>query len=133
MSCFYKDGIKFECNRCGKCCTCEGYVFMFKKDIDALIDNEGFTKEELSLKYLSSFNNYTVLRSNFDNSCIFWDKKIKGCMIYKNRPTQCRTYPFWNTVLRSEEHFNEEKNFCKGIGKGKLFTKEEIDKLRDTY
>ncbi|PIE79388.1 MAG: hypothetical protein CSA15_03200 [Candidatus Delongbacteria bacterium] len=132
---FYEDGVNFECTRCGNCCVCEGYVFMFEKDIRRLIDNEGYSLEDLKKNYLSTYGEYIVLRSLNDNSCIFWDKEIKGCKVYRNRPTQCGTYPFWNTVFKTERDFEVEKNFCPGIDdeNGKHFTADEIDKLRNTY
>ncbi len=130
---FYDDGIRFECQRCGRCCTCEGYVFMFEKDLRRLIENEGYTREELQRSYLSTFRGYTVLRDKANNECIFWDNEIKGCKVYKNRPTQCQTYPFWNNVFKSKEAFLREKEDCPGIGKGRFFSKEEIDNLKDKY
>ncbi|MBN1971292.1 MAG: YkgJ family cysteine cluster protein [Candidatus Delongbacteria bacterium] len=135
MSRFYENGVKFKCKRCGSCCNCEGYVFMFEKDIRNLIDNEGFTLEELQKRYLSTYGEYVVLRSRRDHSCIFWDNEIKGCKVYMNRPTQCKTYPFWNTVFKSEDRFKEEIEFCPGINTadGDFFTADEIDELRNRY
>ncbi len=62
-------------------------------------------------------------KDNYD--CIFLGKE--GCKIYKARPKQCRTYPFWAHVLESQESWNEEAKACPGIGKGKLYTKKEIE------
>jgi hypothetical protein len=33
------------------------------------------------------------------------------------------------SILESEERWEEEKKSCPGIGKGRLYTKEEIDGL----
>lgn len=128
---FYEDGIKFECTRCGNCCTCEGYVFIFRKDLDEL--EKVYDRETLEKNYLSTYGEYVVLRDKADKSCIFWDNEIKGCKVYMNRPTQCRTYPFWNTVLKTEKRFTEELSFCPGIGHGRHYTKEEIDNLRKKF
>ena len=133
MNKFYKDGVRFECTRCGKCCTCDGYVFINGDDLNNLIEGEKFSKEELLKHYLSSYQGYTVLRDKKNGECIFWDNEIMGCKVYKYRPIQCRTYPFWNVVLKTEERFKKESEFCPGIGKGKLYTEEEIEILRELY
>lgn len=62
-------------------------------------------------------------KDNYD--CIFLCKE--GCKVYQARPRQCRTYPFWAHVLESEESWKEEAKSCPGIGKGKLYTKKEIE------
>jgi uncharacterized protein len=62
-------------------------------------------------------------KDNFD--CIFLCEK--GCKVYKARPRQCMTYPFWAHVLESEETWKEEAKSCPGIGKGTLHSKKEID------
>lgn len=130
---FYDDGVRFECTRCGHCCTCEGYVFITAADLGRLIENEGFELEELQKHYFSSYQGYTVLRDNSRGDCIFWDSEIKGCKIYKNRPTQCQTYPFWKINFKTKGDLNREYQECPGLGRGKLYTKEEIDKLLGTF
>ena len=59
---------------------------------------------------------------NFD--CIFWSN---GCLIYPARPIQCITYPFWPSIIDSEERWNSEAEYCKGINKkGNLSLKQKI-------
>ncbi len=130
---FYKDGINFECQRCGNCCTCEGFVFLFKEDLDRLVNDAKIPLKDLKLRYLSTFREYTVLKDKANGECIFWDAEINGCKIYKHRPTQCTTYPFWNGLLKIKETFDKEKETCHGIGKGWRYTEEEIDELRKKY
>ena len=130
---FYDEGIKFSCQRCGHCCTSEGYVFITQEDLDNLMNNEGFSLEDLKNHYFSTFRGYTVLRDNASGACIFWDNEIKGCKIYKNRPVQCRTYPFWKINFKQQSDFEREEKECPGIGQGKLYSKEEIDKLLETF
>jgi len=127
---FYEEGVQFECQRCGGCCNCEGYVFIFQNDYNRLIASGRFTEESLRMDYLSTFQGYTVLRSRPDHTCILWDKEINGCMAYDCRPIQCQTYPFWNTVFKDEDRFKAEQQDCPGIGKGKHFSADEIDELR---
>jgi Fe-S-cluster containining protein len=61
-------------------------------------------------------------KSNFD--CIFWKG---GCTVYKARPLQCRTFPFWDSVVCSEEAWNNTGKSCPGINTGTLHEKEKIE------
>lgn len=41
--------------------------------------------------------------------CIFLDEKDgKSCTIYKSRPVQCRTYPYWPRLLMNESNWSGE-------------------------
>ena len=128
---FYKEGILFECKRCGNCCIGNGYVFIFPKDLERLIKDSGYTLEELQRTYLSTVDGYTVLRDGGSRACIFWDTVAKGCKIYEARPTQCRTYPFWKTLLYKKTKWQEGTKTCPGVSGGRLYTEAEIDELKN--
>jgi Fe-S-cluster containining protein len=72
----------------------------------------GDNTEKLSLKELSNYD------------CIFW--KNGGCTVYPSRPLQCKTFPFWESVLSSEAAWNGTSETCPGMGKGALYSKDEI-------
>ena len=59
--------------------------------------------------------------------CIFWN--ADGCGIYESRPIQCVTYPFWDSILASSENWEEEAGVCPGMGRGKLWTGDDIRKM----
>ena len=40
------------------------------------------------------------------------------CTVYEARPTQCRTFPFWNSNLKSRSAWERMRCFCPGIDKG---------------
>jgi Fe-S-cluster containining protein len=61
-------------------------------------------------------------------SCQFL--RDKKCSIYEARPTQCRTWPFWPEVLNAKCWDKEVASFCPGVGKGRLWTPEEIEQQR---
>lgn len=67
-------------------------------------------------------------KENFD--CIFWSQEKDGCSIYEGRPLQCQSYPFWPQLL-NEKAWQAEKQHCPGIGSGKVYRKEEIDKIQE--
>ncbi len=58
-----------------------------------------------------------------ENDCIFWNN---GCTVYKGRPLQCRTYPFWPAVLGSLEDWNREADECPGMNQGEWHSAKEI-------
>jgi Fe-S-cluster containining protein len=46
--------------------------------------------------------------------------------VYPVRPRQCRTWPFWESNLRSPETWAETCRVCPGSGTGRLYQIEEI-------
>jgi len=56
--------------------------------------------------------------------CVFLENG--KCSVYQARPIQCRTYPFWEEILKSEKAWNEEAAYCPGIGKGTIVPPEKI-------
>ena len=64
-------------------------------------------------------------KDNYD--CIFLGEN--GCSIYEGRPLQCRTYPFWPSIVESRENWESEKRSCPGIGKGPIINKDTIEEL----
>ena len=54
------------------------------------------------------------------------DKETRRCTVYDTRPRQCRTWPFWNSNLRSREAWDEAAEACPGCNKGDLVPLEQI-------
>ena len=61
---------------------------------------------------------------NKNGNCIYL--KDKKCSVYKARPTQCRTWPFWKENMNAKKWNNHIKNFCPGVGKGKKYSYDKI-------
>ena len=38
----------------------------------------------------------------------------------RQKPTQCRTFPFWPELVENRKEWNSASRFCPGIGKGPL-------------
>ena len=127
---FYKDGLQFECTRCGYCCGHEpGYVFLSVKDVENLLEYLSVSQDEFIKKYcrivdIGFFKRLSLVEKP-NHDCIFWQNGM-GCTVYQARPLQCRTYPFWPSVVDSRESWDEEAKSCPGINHGKLYSKEEI-------
>jgi Fe-S-cluster containining protein len=64
------------------------------------------------------------LREKAGYDCIFWKG---GCTIYAARPLQCRSFPFWRSVLSSKEAWDITKTGCPGMDTGWLHDRYEIE------
>lgn len=51
------------------------------------------------------------------------------CTVYKVRPTQCRTWPFWPETMGAKSWQKDVVQFCPGVNKGRIYTKEEIQAI----
>lgn len=67
-----------------------------------------------------------------NGDCVFFDNKTRKCQVYEQRPRQCRTWPFWDSNLKSPEAWEETCEVCPGSGQGQLFQLEDIETARKT-
>jgi len=125
----YARGIKFKCQGSGNCCVSRdsyGYVYLSNKDIKRLSKYKKIKIYEFIKLYCDKTNGFRHLKENLKNGyCQFL--KEKKCLIYKARPTQCRTWPFWQENMKAKKWNQEIKKFCPGIGKGRIINKNIID------
>ena len=130
MKKIYKNGIKFECQGSSNCCISRnknGYVYLSNKDVLRLSKFTKLNREDFLKIYCDKTDNFTHLKeNNKDGKCQFLNNK--KCSVYKARPTQCRTWPFWPENMNTKIWDEEIANFCPGVGKGKKFTQKEIEK-----
>jgi len=115
---WYKEGLRFKCTGCGKCCSGpSGYVWVTKKEVEEMADFLGITPFEFAQKYLREIDGeYSLIEkkgqgNNYD--CIFL--KDNKCQVYGARPTQCRTFPWWPDNLESKKAWEECARECEGI------------------
>jgi Fe-S-cluster containining protein len=58
--------------------------------------------------------------------CVFLDRQqVPGkavCGVYGSRPTQCRTWPFWPSIVRSRQAWERAGQTCPGLNQGPLFS-----------
>ncbi len=113
---WYKNGLRFSCTGCGKCCTgSPGYVWINDQEITEMADFLKISFEEFVKKYTRKVADRLALLEHPRNyDCVFLkDKKI--CTLYNARPKQCRTYPWWPENLESKKAWEEESKRCEGI------------------
>lgn len=105
------------CESCeGRCCTGEsGYIYVNKDEIKKIADVLKIDINELRVKYLFKKDyKYSIKELKYNDSyeCIFYDRESNGCKIYDARPTQCKTFPFWDYYKSRVDELKEE---CPGI------------------
>ena len=124
---WYKEGLQFSCTACGDCCTgAAGYVWVNKKEIAAIAALVGVEVAEFEEKYVRQVGVRKSLVEYPNGDCVFFDNRTRKCKVYAARPRQCRTWPFWDSNLRSRETWSETCRVCPGSGQGQLYQLEEV-------
>tara|TARA_B100000405_G_C16509469_1_gene346836 strand:- start:144 stop:470 length:327 start_codon:yes stop_codon:yes gene_type:complete len=99
-------------------------------EIDAIAEEVGMASEQFEDTYVRKIGARRSLREFPNGDCVFFDTENKGCQIYGARPIQCRTWPFWDSNLKSEKAWKETCEECPGSGNGKVYSLEEIESQR---
>lgn len=126
---------------CGRCCTGpEGYVLLSDAEIAALSARIGASIEDFTARFTritSEGRSLTEKESPHGRDCIFLDRDtlpgLAICGVYEDRPTQCRTWPFWPSNLQSERTWTRASAICPGIGSGPRYTPAQIRIQRDAF
>jgi Fe-S-cluster containining protein len=129
---WYQDGLKFECSQCGDCCTGgPGFVWVNEEEITALAAETKMERSEFEAVYVRKVGLRKSLREYSNGDCVFLNPNSRGCDVYLARPRQCRTWPFWDSNIRTPDDWEETCRICPGSGTGKLYSIEEIDERRE--
>ncbi len=124
---WYRDGLAFECTRCGACCTgAPGYVWVDPAEIARLADHLGLPFETFTRRYVRQVGERLSLLEQPNGDCIFWNRDA-GCTVYPARPEQCRTWPFWSENVETPEDWQHVCRICPGAGQGRLHSLVEIE------
>jgi Fe-S-cluster containining protein len=124
---WYRDGLRFECTRCGACCTgAPGYVWVTPEEVARLAEFLGESVEEFGRKSLRRVGSRYSLIEKAGGDCIFWSRE-SGCTVYPARPVQCRTWPFWPDNLEAPDDWERTQRACPGSGRGRLYSLDEIE------
>lgn len=120
------EGLRFQCTLCGHCCTgSAGYVAYTDEEAGAIAAHLGLPLAEFLSRYTHGTphgQSLTERPSEFGLDCVFLDREtVPGkavCGIYEVRPAQCRTWPFWRSVVSSEHAWRRAGVGCPGIDRG---------------
>ena len=105
------------CEACqGNCCVGEsGYIWVSPEELEAIahyleVDKQTFINEYLlKIRYRFTLKE-VAYKDGF--TCLFFDTIHKRCSIYPVRPSQCKTFPFWDHF---KKNINEVIKECPGI------------------
>lgn len=125
---WWQEGVRFECQGSGKCCVSHGgygYVWLTKEDRRRMAAHLGMTPALFTKTYCEKENDIWKLKDGPTAACPFL--RDRKCGVYEARPTQCRTWPFWPEVMEARRWNQEVASFCPGVGKGRTWTREEIE------
>ena len=124
---WYKDGLKFECTKCGHCCTGRpGFVWVKVEEMHQIAEFLGMRFRDFVKQYVRKVGERYSLIEKANNDCVFYES---GCNIYPVRPTQCQTFPFWKENLENPGMWQKAAKECEGMNQGRIYSEEEIDAL----
>jgi Fe-S-cluster containining protein len=125
----FKNGVRFECQGTAQCCLSRGthgYVYLTLEDRRRMAKALGLSTLAFTKKYCEVSEGFYHLK-NPEKDCRFLEGK--RCTVYAGRPAQCRTWPFWPENMNPKTWNQEIAPFCKGVGKGRLYSADEIAAL----
>jgi Fe-S-cluster containining protein len=116
----YPEGIYFECENCGNCCSSD--VPLSRKEVDS-----GKFETKRGSEHSFSCTNLFVKKKE-ENKCIYLENN--KCKVYEDRPVKCRTFPW----IQSPAHLlfaggqlvhilyveKEESKSCHGFHLGEM-------------
>jgi len=125
---WYAAGLRFTCTRCRQCCTgAPGYVWVTQDEIARMAAASGLSVQEFADSCCRRVWLRVSLKERDNGDCILLGEA--GCRLYSMRPSQCRAFPFWEANLRSRQAWESVKARCPGVGRGHLYTRQEIEQI----
>lgn len=126
------EGLCFECQLCGACCGGEpGTIWVTVDEIGSIAGFLGIDDSLLRQQYLTRNMGRNSIKEQENYDCIFLEKNLKRCKIYKVRPLQCRLFPFWPSILRNKNIWDYYSTRCPGMNYGKLYTQKMIISIQN--
>jgi Fe-S-cluster containining protein len=118
---WYVDGLRFRCTQRGACgAGAEGYLGVTPAEIDAMAAAKGMEPAAFEAAFVKRVGVRRSLTERPGGDCVLLDETTRKCTAYDARPRQCRTWPFWDSNLRSPKAWAEAAEACPGCNKGDL-------------
>mgnify|MGYP006294009427 CR=1 FL=1 len=126
---WYREGLRFACTQCGRCCTGEpGNVWISEEEIVTLAARLGIDEAAFRRRYTVERRKGISLTEKSNNDCVFYQRD-HGCTVYEDRPRQCRTWPFWRCNLGEPEDWRLAGEECPGVDRGPVHDAEAIRRI----
>jgi len=111
---WYREGLRFSCTSCGRCCSGpQSYVWISYDEAVALARHLALDLNDFGRRYLRRVGKDLALLDGAGDDCVFL--RDKQCLVYELRPAQCRSFPWWPSLLESEQSWREAALQCEGI------------------
>ncbi len=131
---WYHEGLRFRCTGCGGCCTGDpGYVWVNRDEIETLAETVGMEPAEFVASFVRSVGRRRSLVELPSGDCVFYHRVTRRCRVYAARPRQCRTWPFWESNLRSPAAWENVCRTCPGSGRGPVVPQGDIEVHRKMF
>jgi len=116
---------QFSCHRCGHCCTGgEGYVWLADGEAAAMAAALDMSTEAFRERHVRTVPDphepgvmREALRERSEGEggrCTLLEGN-NHCSVYGARPEHCKTFPYWPSVMESEDGFERARATCPGI------------------
>jgi Fe-S-cluster containining protein len=121
--------LRFECTRCGACCTgtASSTVMLADGEAERIRRHLSLSTAWFRRRYIERAESGDALRLD-DGRCPFLGAH-GGCRIYPVRPRQCRSYPFWPELVATQTAWRREARRCEGIGRGAVVPVAHIERM----
>lgn len=124
---WFEKGLRFQCTGCGDCCTgAPGFVWVNREEIAALARRLRLEIAEFERRYVRKVGIRKSLIEYANGDCVLFDPNTRKCTVYEDRPRQCRTWPFWESNVTTQESWKQTCDVCPGSGKGKLYPAADV-------
>lgn len=115
-----------RCQRSGRCCSGgDGYVWLEDGEADAMAASLGIDGDAFEARFVATAPDpkepgrlRRTLRQTPGREGGGRCSLLEGpneCSVYGARPRQCREFPFWPSVLETEDGFERARATCPGI------------------
>ena len=124
---YLKEPLKFECTACGACCTGgnDHYIAVSSNEAELIRQHLGVSSAWFKRRYIEHLTRDSWSIRLQEGQCVFLNNE-GYCQIYRLRPTQCKTYPYWPELLQSKQAWLNERKHCEGINQGKEVSVQHI-------
>ena len=105
---------EFSCVRCGKCCTEGGLVYFTPQEVTRAAEFLGLPRKVFISHFLIKIKKVYAHEVKDSESCIFLQNN--RCRINSVKPSQCATFPYWETYFDKEGRLVNFDRQCPGFG-----------------